>query len=624
MVFAKSREHGMYPGEKKMISDKQFIILESVEYRKRVLGCWLGKSIGGTLGQPYEGHEGPLALTFYDPVPQGAIPNDDLDLQVLWVELVRRYGPKINRIHLAKGWLAHTDFPWDEYGVAESNIARGIFPPLSGHHSNYFGDCMGSPIRSEIWALLAPGDPELACKLAYEDAIIDHDGEGIWGELFLAAVESAAFVQRDRDRLLEIGLSAIPATCRIAKAVRSTIAWYQQSPDWRKVRENILAEFGHPNFTDGPQNLAFIVLGWLAGKDFGDSICIAVNCGRDTDCTGASLGALLGILDPAGIPDEWQKPISNQLVLSKQMKNMNPPKTIDILTDWTVELAEEMLKVRSSKVRIGKEKQQSNKIDYVLQPIIPEPANSMLLSPEPLQIVAIYPEGLTFIPGKDIPVTLQFINHSPDSISAELKTNLPFGWSSSESDHIEIKLHPDKKMEMTFNFKIPENIRNYQEHITVQIGTNHLWAEYNLPFVSAWPWEMEINNHKKLVWLPERTLLPLSNTDIQYQAEDTLKAKTNFHFPRRQYVRIGLASNCSASLKLDGRKIIDYKQEIFMASLHRMPENIFHDVLMEPGIHQLEISLRARQTPPKAALVFGDGYNHLLINDISFYVDSMM
>ena len=54
--------------------------------RKKMLGCFLGKSAGGTLGQPYEGWEGPLGLTYYDPVPTDMIPNDDLDLQVLWAD----------------------------------------------------------------------------------------------------------------------------------------------------------------------------------------------------------------------------------------------------------------------------------------------------------------------------------------------------------------------------------------------------------------------------------------------------------------------------------------------------------------------------------------------------------
>lgn len=45
-------------------------------YRERVLACWNGKNIGGTLGAPFEGFPSVNRLTYYDPVPSGAIPND--------------------------------------------------------------------------------------------------------------------------------------------------------------------------------------------------------------------------------------------------------------------------------------------------------------------------------------------------------------------------------------------------------------------------------------------------------------------------------------------------------------------------------------------------------------------
>ena len=138
--------------------------------------------------------------------------------------------------------------------------------------------------------------------------------------------------------------------------------------------------FGHENFTDAPQNLGFTVLGWLAGKDFGDSICIAENCGQDTDCTGASLGALPGIIEPDSIPEKWKLPISEELLLSSGMKNMNPSKTIEALTDLTVLLAEEMLESRSKTVRIGDSEQVADTIEFNLNPFEPEPANSMLLT----------------------------------------------------------------------------------------------------------------------------------------------------------------------------------------------------------------------------------------------------
>ena len=66
---------------------------------------------------------------------------------------------------------------------------------------------MDSPIRSEIWACVAPSDPELATSLAWMDSSMDHTGgEGRWGEMFWAAVESVAFVIDDPFTLIDIGL----------------------------------------------------------------------------------------------------------------------------------------------------------------------------------------------------------------------------------------------------------------------------------------------------------------------------------------------------------------------------------------------------------------------------------
>jgi hypothetical protein len=35
------------------------------QYRDKVLGCWLGKNIGGTLGAPFECKRGVFPVEFY-------------------------------------------------------------------------------------------------------------------------------------------------------------------------------------------------------------------------------------------------------------------------------------------------------------------------------------------------------------------------------------------------------------------------------------------------------------------------------------------------------------------------------------------------------------------------------
>jgi hypothetical protein len=86
-------------------------------------------------------------------------------------------------------------------------------------------------------------------------------------------------------------------------------------------------------------NVSFVVLGWLAGEgDFGRSICTAVNCGEDTDCTGATLGALLGILDPTSIDSKWLKPIGRNLVLTPSVTGIECPPTLDLFADLVLDL----------------------------------------------------------------------------------------------------------------------------------------------------------------------------------------------------------------------------------------------------------------------------------------------
>ena len=149
--------------------------MEINNFKEKVMGCWLGKAAGGTLGQPWEGSTGPLELTYYDPVPTTMIPNDDLDAQVVWAcMLEKEWKGKVSRHLFAKAWSQYWDFPWDEYGVAFRNLRLGIKPPWTGIYDNWFNAGMGAAIRSEIWAGLAPGDPERAAKFAYEDACVDH------------------------------------------------------------------------------------------------------------------------------------------------------------------------------------------------------------------------------------------------------------------------------------------------------------------------------------------------------------------------------------------------------------------------------------------------------------------
>jgi len=315
------------------------INLHQDEYRDKVLGCWMGKNIGGTLGAPFEWRRQVNQVSFYTQDLGGEpLPNDDLDIQLLWLVALEEMGVEIDANLLADYWCIYVTPHWAEYGTAKNNMRLGLLPPQSGNFHNDFKDSCGAFIRSEIWACIAPGCPQLAARYAYQDGALDHgNGEGTLAAVFCAALESAAFVESNLRALIEIGLSYIPAESGVARAARAAISARDAGKTWQEARDAILEDFrgssfgGLPEHTapadrekgfhqgkrgwDVPSNIGLLVLALLYGEgDFGETVCTAVNCGEDTDCTGATAGAIFGILRGyRAIPQRWVEPIGSKI-----------------------------------------------------------------------------------------------------------------------------------------------------------------------------------------------------------------------------------------------------------------------------------------------------------------------
>lgn len=286
--------------------------------RDKIYACWLGKNIGGTLGTPYEGQRDMHDIQGFASKPGEPLPNDDLDLQLVWLRAVTEWGPDaINSKLLGEYWLTYIGPNWNEYGVCKANMRDGIQPPMTGEIDNeQWQDSNGAWIRTEVWACMYPAMPEKAIRLAFEDASVDHGfGEGTYAAIFVAAMESAAFVINDAEELLKIGLSKIPENCRVARSARIVIDAYHNGIDWRTCRNMVVEDSKDLGWFQAPANVAFVVLGLLYGKgDFKQSLIYAVDCGDDTDCTGATLGSLMGIMGGMKvIPDDWRAYIGDDI-----------------------------------------------------------------------------------------------------------------------------------------------------------------------------------------------------------------------------------------------------------------------------------------------------------------------
>lgn len=421
------------------------ITLSHHEFKDKIYACWMGKNIGGTLGVPYECRRNTHALSFYEPVPQKSAPNDDLDLQLVWLDMLEQRGVPPKLPHFAEFWKMHAHaYPWNEYGFCMRNMNRGLMPPVSGWFENYFVDEMGSPIRSEIWACIAPANPQRAAALAWMDSAMDHaGGEGTYGEMFWSAVQSAAFVVTDPLALIRIGLAMIPPSCNIARVIREAIWCHQNHILWGDARERIVLRFGHIQPCNAIPNHGFTILGWLYGDDFGDKLCKAVNCGYDTDCTGATLGATLGILTGmGGIPKKWSEPIGADIMLHGYTKGIRAPKDLSELTERTVALTKKFLATESSHVALGESASIPANIMSIF--LLNELAVAALQQDVrtarqlagPLEVTLNYHGEPVFYPNETRRISVSVMT---DDTQSDIKTTLalPAGWSAQKVSDME-------------------------------------------------------------------------------------------------------------------------------------------------------------------------------------------
>ncbi|MCX8083256.1 MAG: ADP-ribosylglycohydrolase family protein [bacterium] len=320
--------------------------MKSEDYGK-IYGCWLGKSIGGSIGGPLEGRKEFLEIPYR--LPEKILPNDDLDLQLVWLNILKKKGIRITADDLSEGWLKNITYPFDEYGVAIANLKAGLKPPQTGIYNNWFSECMGAPIRSEIWGCIFPYRPEVAGYYAYLDASVDHWNEGVYGEVFLSIIESIAFEESDVEKLIKRSCEFLPEDSKVRKVSEMVLDLYRKENNIRKTREEILKRFGHHNFTHCVQNIGFIICGLLYGKgDFLGTIIEATKCGYDTDCTAATAGAIIGIiLGKEKIERQIRAEIDTRIVAGYGIKDIEVPEDIDVLTEEIVKIREKVKKEKN-------------------------------------------------------------------------------------------------------------------------------------------------------------------------------------------------------------------------------------------------------------------------------------
>ena len=220
---------------------------ESVIYKK-LKGAWLGRVCGCMLGQPIEcigiddlakllkatdnypmhryiTHEDvmhPIAeeisfslrtRTYVDMLKNGFPGDDDTNYTFMASSILEKYGRDFTSEDVCDAWLRMQTI--NCYATAEKvayrNIVAQYSVPDTAIYKNPFREWIGAQIRGDYFGYINPGDPETAAEMAWRDARISHVKNGIYGEMFVAAMNAAAMVCDDPETVILCGMSQIPS-----------------------------------------------------------------------------------------------------------------------------------------------------------------------------------------------------------------------------------------------------------------------------------------------------------------------------------------------------------------------------------------------------------------------------
>jgi len=361
---------------------KMWDTLDTGVYAERLEGALLGRFAGCTLGAPVEfwtvEHMQAWALEIGDafppvdywsriPEPQslrysvsrcdaytrekmdGVPVDDDITYSLLGLLVVEDFGLDFSIYDNGQAWLKYLPYACTAEAIALRNLKKGIPASKAGDTKNPYCEWIGADIRADPWGYMAPGYPEFAADMAYRDAYLSHRRNGIYGEMYFAAVIAAAFAVDDPVEALKIGLSEIPQNCAMAKTVKWALKVSPTIHNYKEAGSAIRQRFDGMSGVHTLLNACLTIWGiTIGGCDLTRVIAETVAMGWDNDCTAATAGSIVGaVVGKAGIPAHWYARFNN--TVNSYLIDQKPFAITDLVQRFSIQASKALLREQTGR-----------------------------------------------------------------------------------------------------------------------------------------------------------------------------------------------------------------------------------------------------------------------------------
>jgi len=325
--------------------------ISEVELHDKIHAFWLGQLLGNYIGFPFENRyidkaipvlidriytreddpdlsinredrrgNVPVFLVAFD----GAFSDDDTDIEFTTLHAVEKYGLDITYHEITDVWKKHINRSiWVANRSARTLMDKGFVAPETGRKENNRNWFQIDPqLVNEIWSAFYPGMTHKAAERALWGARITNDDWGTHPTIAYGVMISAAFFEKNTEKLVQMAMEAIPGDSPFAEGMRDVVMWHKKYDDWRETRKKIHEKYyryekgsyrAPVSVVSSLNNGLCGIMAILYGEgDFMKSVGIATSAGYDCDNQAATVGGLMGVLNGTScIPGELTKEIMN-------------------------------------------------------------------------------------------------------------------------------------------------------------------------------------------------------------------------------------------------------------------------------------------------------------------------
>jgi hypothetical protein len=334
--------------------DAQERAISEKELHDKISAFWLGQLIGNYIGLPFENNyvDEPVPFlvdriyTFEDDeaihinredwrgyIPifmnavEGAFADDDTDIEFITLHAVEKYGLDITYPEITEMWKRHINRRiWVANETARSLMSKGLVAPETGRKENNKNWFQIDPqLVNEIWSAFYPGMTEKASERALWGARITNDDWGTHPTIAYGVMISAAFFEKDVQKLVQMAIESVPNEGPFAEGIRDVVKWHKENEDWRDTRKLIHDKYFKykKGSYEAPVSVVSSLNNGLCGimailygeGDFMKTVGIAVSAGYDCDNQAATCAGLIGVLHGTKcLPSEMIEEFNNQYV----------------------------------------------------------------------------------------------------------------------------------------------------------------------------------------------------------------------------------------------------------------------------------------------------------------------